>query len=239
MAFAVQKRAQNGISWNAQYTLARSRDNAPSGTGSGGVSSANIAQDDHNIDAEWGLSNFDQRHRLSLSATAELPFGPGRKWLYNGGFGAALVSDWRFNASFSANSGRPYSVTVRGASRDIATGVNGALRANYDGSDLSVPDPSIDQWFNTSAFSIPGNGSFGNSSRNIVTGPGSKNLNLGISRDVRLQANRSLGINLNFSNILNLANYSGVDTNVNSPTFGQITGVSGPRTATLQIRFNY
>jgi hypothetical protein len=102
-----------------------------------------------------------------------------------------------------------------------------------------VPNPSIDQWFNTSAFTIPEAGSFGTSSRNIITGPGSKNLNMNITREVRLQANRSINIQLSVNNILNMANYTGVDTNVNSPTFGQITGVNGNRAATLNIRFSY
>ena len=117
--------------------------------------------------------------------------------------------------------------------------MNGALRANYDGSDLTVPNPGIDQWFNTSAFSIPASGTLGTSSRNIITGPGSKNLNMNITREVRLQATRSINIQLSVNNILNMANYTGVDTNVNSVTFGQITGVSGNRSATLNLRFSY
>jgi hypothetical protein len=44
---------------------------------------------------------------------------------------------------------------------------------------------------------------------------------------------------VNFNNILNMANYTGVDTNVNSPTFGQITGVSGQRTGNLQLSFRF
>jgi hypothetical protein len=41
------------------------------------------------------------------------------------------------------------------------------------------------------------------------------------------------------NNILNLANYSGVDTNVNSPTFGQIRSVTGQRRATLNLQFRF
>jgi hypothetical protein len=40
-------------------------------------------------------------------------------------------------------------------------------------------------------------------------------------------------------NVLNLANYSGVVTNVNSPTFGQIRSVSGQRRGTLSLRFRF
>ena len=37
---------------------------------------------------------------------------------------------------------------MSGASRDIASGINGALRADYNGEAVTIADPSIDQWFN-------------------------------------------------------------------------------------------
>ena len=86
---------------------------------------------------------------------------------------------------------------------------------------------------------MPVAGAFGSSARNIITGPGSKNLNMSFNRQVQLRGNRNLQIQMQFNNILNLANYSGVDTNVNSPTFGQIRGVNGQRTGTLNLRFGF
>ena len=126
---------------------------------------------------------------------------------------------------------------MRGAARDVSSGINGALRADYAGDPVELDDPTIDRWFNTDAFSIPSTGAYGTSPRNVITGPGSKNFNMNFSRQVRLGGNRNVQIQMNINNILNMANYSGVDTNVNSPTFGQITGVSGNRTATLRLQF--
>jgi hypothetical protein len=143
------------------------------------------------------------------------------------------------SANFDARSGRPQSVTVSGASRDIASGINGALRADYNGQAVAIGDPTIDQWFNTAAFSVPVAGAFGSSPRNIIIGPGSKNLNMSFQRQIQMGGNRSMQIQMSFNNILNLANYSGVDTNVNSPTFGQIRSVSGQRTGTLNLRFGF
>ena len=143
------------------------------------------------------------------------------------------------NANFQANSGSPLTVTVSGAARDIASGINGALRADYNGEPITIADPSIDQWFNTAAFTVPTAGAFGSSPRNIITGPGSKNLNMTFNRNVQLGGNRSVQIQMNVNNILNLANYSGVDTNVNSPTFGQIRSVNGQRRATLNLQFRF
>jgi len=35
-----------------------------------------------------------------------------------------------------------------------------------------VANPSVSQWFNTAAFAIPAEGTFGNSGRNTLRGPG-------------------------------------------------------------------
>ena len=238
--FRLEKQASRGISYGAQYTIARSMDNSPSISGGGGAASSNVAQDERNIEAEWGISNFDQRHRLTLNASAELPFGPDRKWLYNGGFWAGLLDGWQVSANFTANSGRPYSIIVRGAANDIASGLNGALRADYDGSPTTIDNPGIDKWFNTDAFSVPNPGSFGSSPRNIVFGPGSRMLNANISRAVQMGGNRSVNIQVSLNNILDLASLGGIDTNVNSPTFGQVTSYSGsPRSANLRLNFRF
>jgi len=237
-AFSIQKRASGGLTWTVTYTLAKSRDNSPS-IGGGGASANNIAQDDRNIDAEWALSNFDVRHNLTAQASLELPFGPNRRWLYSGGWVAALLERWQFNPNFTIRSGQPYTVIVRGASRDIAAGVNGALRADYDGEPTTVADPSIDKWFNTSAFSIPLTSQFGNSPRNIVFGPGSKSLNLNFSRNVALGGNRNAQVRVQIRDVLNMTNYTGIDTNLNSRTFGEVTGVSGNRTASLSLQFRF
>jgi hypothetical protein len=236
----LRKNESSGLGYQVEYAFVRSRDNSPSlGGGGGGGGTGNVAQDDQNIDAEWARSSFEQRHRLTLSANYRFPFGRNERWLNGGGVLAGIAGGWRVSANFTANSGRPLTVTVRGASRDIASGVNGALRADYTGESVSIANPTIDQWFNTNAFSVPADGAFGSSPRNIIIGPGSKNLNMNVNRQVGLGGNRNLQIQVQVSNLLNLANYSGVDTNVNSPTFGQIQSVTGQRRATVNMRFGF
>jgi len=235
----LRKNESRGLGYQVSYTRAQSRDNSPSISGNGGGANGNVAQDDQNIDAEWARSSFIQRDRLTVSANYRFPFGPNERWLHGGGFFAGIAGGWRVSANFQANSGSPQTVTVSGASRDIASGINGALRADYNGDAVAIANPSIDQWFNTAAFTVPVAGAFGSSPRNIIIGPGSKNLNMNFNRTVQLRGNRNLQIQMNFNNILNLANYSGVDTNVNSPTFGQIRGVNGQRTGTLNLRFGF
>ena len=141
--------------------------------------------------------------------------------------------------TFNIDSGTPLTARVRGASRDVAAGVNGALRADYLGGPISIENQTIDQFFNTAAFAVPSTGAFGTSFRNVIIGPGSKQLDGQFSRDVRLGGNRTISIQLRATNLLNLVNYTGVDTYVNSPTFGQVQNVRGMRSAQLNLRFRF
>jgi hypothetical protein len=233
--FRFSRRPAKGIGGGVTYTLAKSRDNASS-IGGGGT---NVAQDDQNLAAEWGLSSFDRRHQLSTNTSVELPFGPNRRWFPQPGLAQSLLRDWRFSTTFTWQSGTPYTPRVAGAASDVARGTNGTLRANYIGGPISVADPTIDRFFNTSAFTVPAAGAFGNASRNMIIGPGSRQLNAQLSRDLRLHSTRVLSVQLNANNLLNMVNYGAIDTVVNSPTFGQILSVRGMRSMQLNLRFRF
>jgi hypothetical protein len=199
-----------------------------------------VAQDDQNLAAEWGLSSFDRRHQLSANLNVELPFGPNRPWLSGGGAWAALLRDWRFTTTLTWQSGTPLTARVVGSASEIASGgTSGTLRANYSGDDIRLSDPTIDRFFNTSAFTIPLPGTFGNSARNLIIGPGSRQLNAQFARDVRLGGTRALTIQVNATNLLNAVNYGSLDTTVNSPTFGQVLSVRPMRSTQLNLRFRF
>jgi hypothetical protein len=234
-AFRARRRPAGGIGFGASYTFAKSRDNASTIGGGGTV----VAQDDRNLAAEWGLSSFDRRHQLATDATAELPFGQNRRWLNSGGFWATLLENWRASASFTWQSGTPYTPRIQGAAADVARGTSGTLRANYNGEPVRVTDPTIDIFFNTGAFSVPATGTFGNASRNMIVGPGSRQLDAQFSRDLRLGRTRVFSFQLNASNLLNMVNYSALDTVVNSPTFGQVLSVRPMRSMQANIRFRF
>ena len=233
--FRASRRPAKGVGGGVTYTLAKSRDNASS-IGGGGT---NVAQDDQNLAAEWGLSSFDRRHQLSANTNIELPFGPNRRWLAQPGLRQSLLRDWRVTTTYTWQSGAPYTPRVTGAVSDVARGTNGTLRADYSGADISLADPTIDRFFNTSAFTIPAAGTFGNASRNMIIGPGSKQLNAQLARDVRMGGNRVMTFQLNTNNLLNMVNYGAIDTVVNSPTFGKILSVRGMRSTQLNLRFRF
>lgn len=233
--FRARRRPVNGVGLGVTYTLARSRDNASSIGGGATV----VAQDDRNLSAEWGLSSFDRRHQLSSDISVELPFGQNRRWLNNGGVWAALLENWRATATLTWQSGTPWTPRITGAAVDVAGGTNGTLRANYNGEPVPVSDPTIDRFFNVAAFSIPSAGTFGNATRNMIIGPGTRQLNAQLSRDLRFGRTRTLTVQLNANNLLNTVNYQAIDTVVNSPTFGQVLSVRPMRSMTANLRFRF
>jgi trimeric autotransporter adhesin len=230
----VRKRMARGFSAGVNYTLTRSRDNASSLGGGGMV----VAQDDRDLEAEWGRSSFERRHRLSLNAFWELPFGNGRRFLQKG-FWAAVAGGWTWSADAILESGGPFTARVRGDFLDVARGVNGTLRADYTGDPIEVRNPTIERWFNTAAFLLPPAGRFGNADRNTITGPGTRLVNMSLTRNVSLGRPRNLQVRLEANNVFNTPQLGAIDTVVNSPTFGQVVSVRAMRSVRIETRLRF
>src|SRR6202030_415137 len=97
----------------------------------------------------------------------------------------------------------PLTAHVIGAAKDVAQGTNGALRANYTGAPIQLSNPLVDDFFNTAAFALPAPGEFGDAARNTIIGPGVRQLNGALTRDVRIGGNRSVTLGINALNLLN------------------------------------
>jgi len=233
--FQLRRRLANGYSGGVSYTLGKAMDNASS-LGAGG---AVVAQNDKNLEAEYAPSNFDRRHQVSGNLYVELPWGPNRRWLKDGGRLAGLFGEWSAQLTLTLQSGTPLTARVLGAANDLLRGVNGSLRANYTGGPVSLSDPTLDEFFNVTAFSVPAPGTFGDSSRNMIVGPGARQLNGLFQRDIRLNDTRSLTLQVNAINLLNTVQWAAIDTNINSPTFGRVLSARPMRTVTITARLRF
>ena len=89
----VTKRMSHGLSFNAGYTYAHGLD-----TGSGNRF-GQTPQNSNDIAAEYASSDFDVRHRFTLTATYDIP---GVK-----GFGQ-LLEGWELNAIVNVQSAQPW-----------------------------------------------------------------------------------------------------------------------------------
>jgi outer membrane receptor protein involved in Fe transport len=209
-----------GLSILGAYTLGKSEDDASAFFPSGG--DPNFPQDSNNLDAEWGRSNFDVRHRASISVAQSLPW------------------DVQVTGVITLESGRPFTVALLPENDNSNTG-RSALgfgandRPNVAG-DASLDDPDPARWFNTSAFSLPAFGNFGNAGRNRLEGPGYANVNVALVKHVRLGGGTRLQLRAEAFNLFNRANFDLPDNYFGSPTFGQVLSAQAPRRVQLGAR---
>jgi hypothetical protein len=217
LTLRLRKRLADGWALGGTYTLSKSIDDASSIAGAGGT----VAQDPNDLQAERGLSSFDQRHRFSVDFTRELPWG------------------FVLNGNLQLASGTPFTARVLGAISDVARGTNGTLRANYNGQPVAIGDPTVAEFFNTAAFSIPSPGTFGDAGRNTIIGPGTSTLNFGVTKNINFGQTRGLSIQVLANNLLNDVQFASIDTNLNSPTFGQVTAVRPMRRMSIQTRYRF
>ena len=231
----LRKRMSGGWSVGGSYTLSKSIDNASS-IGGGAVV---VAQNDLDLAAERGLSSFDQRHRVSADYLYELPFGANKRWLAAAGWAERLFGDWQWSGNFTINSGTPFTARVLGDFTDIARGTTGTLRADVTGQPIALADPSIAEWFNTAAFTLPPPGQFGNAGRNTIIGPRTTDFNMALAKTIALGETRFLELRLQANNVFNTPQYAAIDSTVNSPTFGRVISVGNMRHMQVLARFRF
>ena len=226
-----QQRLARGFSTLASYTWSKSIDDASNFFSSAG--DPNFPQNSYNVAAERGRSNFDVRHRLSVSYSYALPFGKGRQYLTNDGWLSTVVSGWETYGIVTVQSGRPFTVALlpeidnSGTGRSIL-GFGANDRPNLVGNP-ELSNPTTGQWFNTAAFAFPAPGTFGNAGRNILDGPGYQTVNVSLLKNTVLSERLTLQFRAEAFNLFNHPNFNLPDNFLGSPTFGLITSARDPR----------
>jgi hypothetical protein len=211
------------------YTWSKSTDSksAAAGIGAQRFNGWQGFLDNHNPELDYGPSDFDVDHRAVASFVWNLPFGKGQK--YGGdasGFKDAVIGGWQINGIYTWQHGFP--ITIQAADIGGVLDSFGTNRANVSG-DPNAGGGTVEKWFNTAAFSQPGLGQFGNSTRNMLRGPGINNLDLALFKNFALPRNARLQLRFESFNALNHPQFLDVSTNMTSPSFGRITSARDGR----------
>jgi hypothetical protein len=234
----LEKRFSNNLSFLAVYTFSKSLDTS-SLAGDTTSGNAGTPQNSHDERAEYGISAFDQRHRFVFSYLYQLPFGKGQAHLNSvNGWGNALVGGWQLGGIVTFASGNPFTVQVVGVDR-TNTGVfgGGSQRANIVSSNTTVSDPTVQRWFNTSAFQPAPVGTFGNAGRNILVGPGTNNIDFSILKDFYFTETMKLQFRTEIFNLFNHPQFLQPVSDPTSPVFGQILGARPAREIQFGLKF--
>ncbi len=222
-----QQRATRALSMLLAYTLGHSTDDA-----SGFFTSAgdpNFPQNSLDPAAEHGRSSFDVRHRFSASFAYVLPLGSN-----------VVLRDLEVQGIVTIQSGRPFTVALRPDLDNSNTGRSNLGFGNNDrpnlAGDPTLDSPTAEQWFNTAAFSLPAFGTFGNAGRNILTGPGYRNVNLAVVKYIPVGRTLRLQLRAEAFNLLNRIDLDLPDAYFGSPTFGQVLSAGSPRRIQFGVR---
>ena len=227
----LQQRLDFGLALLGSYTWSKSIDDASNFFTSAG--DPNFPQNSFDLRAERGRSNFDVRHRLSVSYSYDLPFGKGRAYLADRGLVSTILTGWQTFGIVTLQSGRPFTVALLQEIDNSGTG-RSALGFGANDRPSVAGDPALSQrtperWFNRNAFVFPSPGTFGNAGRNILDGPGYQNVNASIVKNTRLSERFNLQFRAEAFNLFNHPNFNLPDNFLGSPTFGQITSAREPR----------
>ncbi|MBI1354816.1 MAG: hypothetical protein GC160_10745 [Acidobacteria bacterium] len=166
----LEKRFSKGLTFLTSYTWSHNIDNNTQPLDSGFSNVANV----YNRNAERSSANLDIRQNFTTSFTWELPFGKGRSFGAGwNGVTDAVLGGWQVGGILTLRAGLPYEVTFPGDPQNTGTTNRGNRIASG-----KLDNPTIDNWFDQSAFVISAPGVYGNNGRNVLVGPGGKSYDL-------------------------------------------------------------
>jgi hypothetical protein len=236
----LEQRFSHGMSFVGGYTFGKSIDTAS------GLNGTNQAQDNYDLKAERGLSDFDLRQRFVFSSNWELPFGSGRPWV-RGGVAARVFGHWDLSNILTLQTGQPLTAIM-------ATALSGTDSNGTDRPDL-IANPNLpagqrtpSRWFNTKAFMAPqifhnnvgaAYSILGNEGRNVITSPGLAAWDLSLQRQARWSERLSLVFRSDFFNLTNHPNFDRPGLILGTSNFGNISSAENSRQVQFSLRLNW
>jgi hypothetical protein len=191
----------------------------------------------------YARNDFDRTQTFVQSYNYDLPWGPGKKWL-NNGFLSNILGGWRLNGILTLMTGTP--LTITGGS---ALNTPGSTQTAQQVADVTIlKGINIgNPWFTPTSFvPVTANGVFGNTGRNIFSGPGFYNLDASLFKIFKIKERYSLEVRAEAFSLSNTPQFSNPGTNAanynsdpSKNTFGVITGAGGGRTIQLGAKFNF
>jgi hypothetical protein len=239
MNVEITRRMKNGLTLQSTWTWARDVGDVVHATGT----AIGVIQNPYNRSAERGPYSGIPTHRWVNYAIYELPFGKGKKWMTSashivdavaGGWMLSVIGFIQTGQFLTANYSMPdptgTAYTTSG-NRPLVTIRPDAIRNPH------LENPTVDRWFDPSAFQAPPIGRFGNSSPGGIIGPGENMWHAGIYKYYQFPGSErapKLRIELTATNAFNHPNWSNPNTLISNPTAaGTITSVGGPNGGSL------
>jgi hypothetical protein len=212
-------RFHNGLNLLVSYTYSKFLDNVE-GSNNWAIVGDQGVRNYYNLAQEKSVDGTDTPHSLVINYIYELPVGRGKKFGGNLNRAAdAVVGGWQVSGITSLKSGIPLGITGGGNSNLFG----GNQRPNLVG-DPHLTHKTINEWFNTAAFSPAAPYTFGNSPRyySDLRAPGYDNWDASLEKFWYLPKEIRLQGRAEFYNFFNHPNFYAPDTGITDGSFGTI-----------------
>ncbi len=224
VAFKAQRRFTQSLTFLSSYTFAKLL--STGGIQHPGDLGTAPVRDPLNPGAEKGRDYFDIRQRFVSSFVYKLPVGRGHAL---GGSWARwadqILGQWQINGILTLQSGYPLTPVL--AVDNSNTGLLGdrpdVTRNPNDG------PGTVQQWFDTGAFAMPAKYSYGNSGKDIIEGPATKQLDFSLFKRWGWGEGRDLTFRAEVFNLTNTAQFNQPGATYNTAAFGVISSAGDPR----------
>jgi Carboxypeptidase regulatory-like domain len=264
----LKKDMSHGIQFLAAYTFSKSIDDAGDSLGAAIAGTFGLPivgelvyNDQNNVAAQRGVSDFDRTHRLVISGTWSVP-GPDHA-------GSATIrklgSGWSISGIATLQSGLPFSImdsaagTLFGPATIFTTGSLAPNATLADAGRSGSVSRRVNEFFNTSAFvpapfisggglidgkyPVSGGGGtvFGNLGRNILRGPNQQDFDIVAIKTTPLTDRVKLIFRWEIFNLLNRPNFANPSNDVSTPsTFGVISALTvNPRIMQYALKLQF
>ena len=198
-----------------------------SGGSIGGSGGGQGVQDWRNLAAEYGPSNFNRPHVLTVSGIYDI-----QAFRHSGNLlERQVLGGWSLATLGVVESG--FALTP-----GLSTPTPGlAIRPNQVGPIRLLKTKA--EWFDTTAFAPPANGFYGNASPGTIRGPREVSFNVAGYKTFPIHERLALQLRAEAFNFLNHPNFGNVDTSYGSGTYGQVTSALDPRELEFSARVNF
>lgn len=221
LQLTAEKRLAHGVQVMANYTWAHGIDSG---------SFVASRQDFQNLRAERGSSDTDVRQRFVLSGFWQLPFGRGRTFGHDISRALDLFAGgWQINTVTSIYGGLPFTPS---SAVNTLNGSGGQRPDRIANGNLPSDQRGILRWFDITAFRTPGQYLFGNAGRDILIGPGTRQVDLALSKSFAITETprRSLEFRAEMFNVSNTPQFNNPNASIGSANAGIISSAGSPQT---------
>jgi hypothetical protein len=238
----VRRSFGGGIQFRGNYTYSKNLDDGSAWNTSVSGNTPAFVEFPLRPKLDWGPAATDVRQAASIHGSYELPFGPHHRLLAKASAPVRFATaGWTASAIVNVQTGFPFSPQLGynpTGNGDTRNPVRPNWNPDFHG---SLYPRTASQYFNPLAFLPPASGTYGNVSRDPLTGPGLSELDFSVFKDSHITERIGLQFRAEFFNILNHTNFSTPNevvytsaTSGVSPTAGLVTATS---TTSRQIQF--